>query len=233
MTDVPDVTPLAALMGDPTRGRMLSTLMDGRARTGTELALEGGVSPSTASSHLGRLHAGGLIDVARQGRHRYYRIATPEAAATIEALMGLAARTGASLPSRRAGNAAVRRARVCYDHLAGEVAVCFLDRLKQSQLVDGDEKALELTGNGASWCAEVGIDLRCLHATRRLLCRPCLDWSERRMHLAGALGATMLTRLFELKYARRVSGGRAVILSREGEAFIEHLELPRRLSGRR
>lgn len=225
MVDPPDLGTIAALAGDPTRGRMLTALMDGRALTATELALEGGVSASTASSHLARLTAAGLVAPARQGRHRYYRIATPEVAAALEGLMGLGAHSTARPVRSGPRDLALRRARVCYDHLAGEAGVRLFDRLCERGLVGGTGEALTLTAAGEAWCRRVGVDPDLLRASRRRVCRPCLDWSERRTHLAGGLGAALLDRLFALRYARRERGGRAVSLSPRGEAFVERLEL--------
>jgi DNA-binding transcriptional ArsR family regulator len=224
MSDRPDIAFVAALLGDPTRSRMLTVLMDGRAQTATELALEGGVSASTASSHLARLTVAGFVTLAKQGRHRYFRIAAPEVAAAIEGLMGIAPR-GRARPARTgACDEGLRRARVCYDHLAGEAGVRLLERLRERHFVGGSSEAIELTRAGERWCREAGIDLETLRAKRRPLCRSCLDWSERRIHLAGALGAALLDRLFDLCYARRGPGSRAVIVSSRGEAFIERLD---------
>jgi DNA-binding transcriptional ArsR family regulator len=225
MNDMPDIAAIAALLGDPTRGKILMALMDGRARTATEVALVGGVTPSTASSHLARLTAGGLLAVAKQGRHRYFRIATPEAASAVEGLMSLASRNG--MHARRAGpvEESLRRARMCYDHLAGEAAVELLARLREKELIGGADAALSLTERGEEWCGRLGIDLGALRARRRPVCRACLDWSERRAHLAGALGAALVERLFALRYARRGPSGRAVVLAPRGESFIAHPEL--------
>ncbi|HEX6911604.1 MAG TPA: helix-turn-helix transcriptional regulator, partial [Longimicrobium sp.] len=192
MDDTPDIASVAALVGDSTRATMLTVLMDGRAHTATQLALDAGVSPSTASFHLARLTGGGLVAIARQGRHRYFRIPGPEVAAVIESLTYVAPpRAGA--PSRRPGpaDADLRRARVCYDHLAGEAGVRLLERLRDRGLVAGADDALALTADGEAWCARAGIDLAPLRARRRRLCRACLDWSERRAHLAGGLGAAL------------------------------------------
>ncbi len=225
MVDSPDIASIAALLGDATRGRMLVALMDGRALTATELALEGGVTPSTASSHLARLTAGGLVALARQGRHRYFSIAGPEIAAVLEGLMSIApghrrhVRTGPA-------DEGLRRARVCYDHLAGESGVRLLERLLQRKLVGGRDDAVSLTRAGELWARRLGIDVRALRAKRRPLCRPCLDWSERQTHLAGAFGAALLDRLFALRYARRELGSRAITFSPRGAAFLEHLEAP-------
>jgi DNA-binding transcriptional ArsR family regulator len=204
---------------------MLSALMQGRALTATELALEGGVSASTASSHLARLTGAGLVAIARQGRHRYYELASPEVASAIEGLMTISVRGSARVSRPGPRDEALRRARVCYDHLAGEAAVRMLDGMRERRLVTVARDAIELTSAGEAWCRRVGVDLAALGATRRRLCRPCLDWSERRTHLAGALGSALLERLFALRYARRVRDSRVVVLSPRGEAFVEHLEL--------
>ncbi|MFL5496044.1 MAG: ArsR/SmtB family transcription factor [Gemmatimonadales bacterium] len=209
------------------RGRMLAALMDGRARTAVELALEAGVTQSTASSHLARLTAAGLVLPAKQGRHRYFRIAGQEVAAALEALTSLGVRhpPERSRPGPREQD--LRHARVCYDHLAGEAGVRLLERLRQRNFISGSEEDVALTRAGETWCGRVGIGLDALHARRRPLCRSCLDWTERRMHLAGALGAALLDRLFALRYARRERGRRVITLSVPGERFIERLELAR------
>ena len=225
MNDIPEISATAALLADPTRGRMLSALMQGKALTATELALEGGVSASTASSHLARLTDAGLVAIARQGRHRYYELAGPEVATAIEGLMTISVRGGGRATRPGPRDEALRRARVCYDHLAGEAAVRMLHRMQGHKLVTVARDAIELTGAGKAWCRRVGVDLEALGETRRRLCRPCLDWSERRTHLAGALGSALLERLFALRYARRVRDSRVVVLSPLGEAFVERLEL--------
>lgn len=215
-----DIASTAALLADPTRSRMLTALMDGRALTATELALEGGILPSTASSHLARLTQSGVLEIAKQGRHRYFRIATPDVARAVETLMGLATHS-----PKRVGptNHALRRARVCYDHLAGEVAVELLARMRKQRFVRETNDTLALTAAGEAWLTSIGVDLAALRARRRPLCRPCLDWSERRSHLAGAVGAALLDRLFVLRYARRELAGRAITFTPRGEAFLAHL----------
>lgn len=223
MSSTTDLASVAALVGEPARAAMLVALMDGRAHTATELALHAGVTASTASSHLARLAAGGLVAIARQGRHRYFRIPTPQIGAAIEGLMSIAPRVPAAPPGPR--DQGMRRARVCYDHLAGEAGVRLLQRLREHALIAGGDDALRLTEGGEAWCGRVGIDLEALRARRRGLCRGCLDWSERRTHLAGAVGAALLDRLMALGYARRAAGSRMVILAPRGDSFIEHPHL--------
>lgn len=225
MKDAHDLTMIASLLGDRTRARMLMTLMDGRAWTATELALAGGVVASTASSHLDRLTRAGVLAIRRQGKHRYYRIASGSHAAAIEALANLAPANG-RVPVAGPRDVALRRARVCYDHLAGEAGVRLLQRLLECGIVAGDDDALTLTPVGERWCARVGIELAGNGGSRPLL-RTCLDWSERRSHLAGALGSMILERMFALRYARRVMESRAIVLSPGGEQFIRRLELSR------
>ena len=222
MRSAPDIASVAAVVADATRAKMLIALMDGRALTATELALVGGVAPSTASSHLARLRAAGMVSLVRQGRHRYFRIAGPETAALVEGLMQMAPSRAGRVATGPADHA-LRYARLCYDHLAGECGVRLLSRLRQRSLVRGDDFALALTPHGEAWAAALGIDVAALRERRRPLCRPCLDWSERRTHLAGSLGAAILEKLLALRHARRDPAGRALLISPRGAAFLENL----------
>ena len=225
MAGTADVASIGALLGEPSRARMLAALMDGRALTATELALEGDVSPPTASSHLAKLRAAGLVAMTKQSRHRYFRIAGPEVASVIEALTALT--NGDRRPPVRTGprDEGLRYARICYDHLAGERAVRLFARMRSRGFIDGSEAAPELTVRGEKWLGALGIDAGELAGGRRPLCRACLDWSERRTHLAGAVGAALLDRMFTLRLARRQPGSRALSLSPRGEHFVERLEL--------
>lgn len=218
MSDAGQLAALAALIGDPTRSRMLACLMSGQALTATELAAESGVSASTASTHLARLTSGGVLEVRAQGRHRYFRLTDAGIAAALEALMGAAT---AQRRSFGPADPALRAARVCYDHLAGEAGVRLHDALRAHGLLQADGGAL--TDAGEAWCRRRGLDLEALQASRRPLCRPCLDWSERRDHLAGALGAALLQDLLRRGHARRVPGSRALRLDRAGLRFVESL----------
>ena len=224
MNGARDLTSMASLLGDKTRARMLMTLMDGRAWTATELALAGGVSASTASSHLQRLVRSGVLEIRRQGRHRYFRIASPEHARAIEGLTTLAPSDGHVMRAGP-GDPQLRSARVCYDHLAGAAGVKLLERLYAVGIVAGDDDTPILTPKGRAWCARAGLQLDRFNGGSRPLLRTCLDWSERRSHVAGALGAAILERLLDLRYARRVRGSRALVLSPRGEAFIQRLDV--------
>lgn len=215
-----DITSVAALLADPSRSRMLTALMDGRALTATELALEAGIVPSTASSHLARLAEEGLVAIAKQGRHRYFRIATADAAALIESLMRFAARDGRSAVRTGPRDEALRRARVCYDHLAGELGVELLARMRERRLIRESSGRLVLTKAGEQWLRSLGVDLEALRKSRRPLCRPCLDWSERRTHLAGAVGGALLERLLAMRLIRRQPDSRALTVVGQGPLLI-------------
>jgi DNA-binding transcriptional ArsR family regulator len=216
----PDIAMVASLVGDPARSNMLTALLSGRALTASELAQEAGITPQTASSHLSKLEAGGLIELEKQGRHRYYRLTGPDVALVLEGLAGLAARAGHMRVRTGPKDPALRRARICYDHLAGDLGVQMLDSMKRQRLIRQSKEAMELTGEGKRFMATaLQIDSDTLAHPRRPVCKACLDWSERRHHLAGTLGAAMMTRFTELKWAERDSaaGSRVVNFSRSGE----------------
>ncbi|MEO1613868.1 MAG: winged helix-turn-helix domain-containing protein [Pseudomonadota bacterium] len=218
MKEGPDIAALATLIGDPARANMLAALMGGRALTATELAAEAGITAQTASAHLAKLVEGGLLLQRKQGRHRYHALASDEVGAVLEGLMGLAARQGRLRTRAGPRDPALRRARVCYDHLAGEMGVAMFDSLRAGGLLAGDEENVILTEAGRAFAAGFGVDMEALEAARRPVCRACLDWSMRRTHLAGGLGAALLTRIYDLGWARRVEGGRAVVFTPAGEA---------------
>jgi DNA-binding transcriptional ArsR family regulator len=220
MKSGPDIAMVASLVGDPARANMLTALMTGRALTAGELAAQAGITPQTASSHLAKLEAGRLIEQEKQGRHRYYRLTGPDVAGVLEGLDGLAARTGHMRVRTGPKDPALRRARICYDHLAGDLGVQMLDSMKQQRLVRQSKQAIELTPEGKRFMASaLQIDAETLKHPRRPVCKACLDWSERRHHLAGTLGAAMMTRFTELKWAARdaAPGSRVVNFTRHGE----------------
>ena len=216
----PDIAMVASLVGDPARANMLTALMSGRALTASELAQEAGITPQTASSHLGKLEAGGLIEPEKQGRHRYYRLTDPDVAGVLEGLAGLAARAGHMRVRTGPKDPALRRARICYDHLAGDLGVQMFDSMKAQKLVRQKKQDMELTPEGARFLEKnLQISEDMLAHPRRPVCKACLDWSERRHHLAGTLGAALMTRFTELKWAARdtAPGSRIVNFSRTGE----------------
>jgi DNA-binding transcriptional ArsR family regulator len=187
--DQPDrvAASIAAAIGEPARARMLYCLMDNRARTGTELAVVGEVSPSTASVHLSRLHKEGLVKVAVQGRHRYYSLQGPAVARVLEGLSVLAGGPRPQFTPRTPSR--LRAARTCYDHIAGTLGVLLHDRLQAEGWLS---KSYGLTPAGERSVQALGIDVEAVRAQRRRFAFPCLDWSERRSHLGGALGAALL-----------------------------------------
>ena len=227
MTDEgPDVVRVARLLGDPTRVAMLLALMDGRALTATELADAAGVSRPTASAHLAGLVAAGLLAVHRQGRHRYHRLAGADVAGLLERMTDLAARADPPAPVTGPRDPALRRSRVCYDHLAGHLAVTFFDRAVAHGWLEvrpeADERtAVALTGPGAEALGARGIDVELVARGRRPACLACMDWSERRHHLAGALGAAVLELCLARRWARRVAGSRAVTFGAAGARAFE------------
>ncbi|MGB0412596.1 MAG: ArsR/SmtB family transcription factor [Pikeienuella sp.] len=223
MKEGPDIALIGALIGDPARANMLTLLMSGRAHTASELAAEAGVAAQTASGHLAKLREAGLLTLRQQGRHRYFTLADEDVAHVLEAIMGLAARRGHGRARTGPRDPAMRKARVCYDHLAGDMGVRIYDCLSERGMLAGEK----LTLAGIAFLTEFGVDLPALTARRRPLCRSCLDWSERRTHLAGALGAACLERIYELKWAKRLTDSRAVIFTTQGEkAFNTMFFLP-------
>jgi DNA-binding transcriptional ArsR family regulator len=216
----PDIAMVASLVGDPARANMLTALMSGKALTASELAQEAGITPQTASSHLAKLEVGGLIEPEKQGRHRYYRLTDPDVAGVLEGLAGLAARAGHMRVRTGPKDPELRRARICYDHLAGDLGVQMLDSLKTQKLVRQKKQDIELTIEGARFLERnLQISTEMLAHPRRPVCKACLDWSERRHHLAGTLGAALMARFTELKWAARdtTPGSRVVNFSRNGE----------------
>jgi DNA-binding transcriptional ArsR family regulator len=216
----PDIAMVASLVGDPARANMLTALLSGRALTASELSQEAGITPQTASSHLSKLEAGGLIEQEKQGRHRYYRLADPDVGGVLEGLAALAARAGHMRVRTGPKDPALRRARVCYDHLAGDLGVQMLDSMRRQKLVRQLKQEIELTAEGERFLDQaLQIDAATLAHPRRPVCKACLDWSERRHHLAGTLGAALMRRFTDLKWAARdpTPGSRVVQFTRQGE----------------
>jgi DNA-binding transcriptional ArsR family regulator len=222
----PDIAPLAALIGDPARANMLTALIGGEALTAGELAREAGVTAQTASSHLAKLAAGGLIAPRKQGRHVYYALSGSDIAALLEKLMHLAERTGHRRTRPGPAEPALRKARVCYDHLAGELGVALFDGLLAKRILARRGDTLALTRKGEDFVRAFGIDLDTLAAERRALCKDCLDWSVRRSHLAGALGAALLDRFYGRGWARREKASRIVTFTPPGLRAFETLISP-------
>jgi DNA-binding transcriptional ArsR family regulator len=223
----------ATLVGEPARASMLTALLDGRALTATELAGTAGITPQTASGHLALLTEAGVLAMERQGRHRYHRLASPAVARMLESIMLVAADLDGANEARRRAPAvvgprdqALRRARTCYDHLAGQLAVAMADRMAERGQVELFPDGGALTDTGVSFLQGLGVDLDAATARAarrgggRVFCRPCLDWSERRAHIAGAVGAALCQSCFAQGWVRRIDGTRAVAVTRAGQMAL-------------
>lgn len=224
MLTTSNMSEVASLVGDPARATMLLALMDGRALTAGELSSAAGVSAPTASSHLAQLRKAGLLSVESQGRHRYHRLASPLVASMIESIMAVAS-AARPVPAIRTGprDKAMRQARTCYDHLAGRIAVAINDRMVACGHLDLSADGGVLSASGADFLQGIGVDVAQAGKRRsaRVFCRPCFDWSERRHHLAGALGAAMLKAYEAQGWMRRASGSRAVTVTPAGRVALD------------
>ncbi len=219
----PSIAIVGALIGVPARASILRVLMDGRAQTATELAYYAGVSPQTTSTHLAKLTDAKLLVAERHGRHRYYRLADPAIADAIEPLTQLV--PDRPVPARRRSKALeeLRAARMCYDHLAGALGVALADGLlAQGHLVPAG-RDFRVTAGGERFLAELGLDLPPIRAKRRIFARQCLDWSERRPHLGGALGAALAARCLAHRWVRRAPEGRKVVVTAAGRRAFKAL----------
>jgi DNA-binding transcriptional ArsR family regulator len=237
-----DISIPAGLLANPGRARVLLALADGRALPASVLAAEAGVAASTASEHLAKLADGGMLAVERHGRHRYYRIASADVIAAVEALAQIAPLTPVRSLREHTRAHALRQGRLCYDHLAGRLGVALMGALIQRGAIAGGDGThhpeqaptdrlsapghdidYRLTDDGAALVQELGIDFDALESRRRPLIRYCLDWTEQRHHLAGGLGAAIAARLFELDWAHRARQHRAVTLTEEGARALKEL----------
>jgi DNA-binding transcriptional ArsR family regulator len=218
----PLIAEIAALVGEPARATMLSALLDGRALTAGELAFAARVTPQTASTHLAKLTETGLLSVIREGRHRYFRLASPK---VVEMLDGIVAVALENRPRYRPLSRQARelgKARICYDHLAGRLSVDLADFFTAHEYIVPSEDAAEITPAGTRFLTEFGIDVSALSSTRRHFCRLCLDWTERRPHIAGAVGAALTKRCFDLGWIERMKHSGAVIVTASGQrGFLE------------
>jgi DNA-binding transcriptional ArsR family regulator len=223
MKEGPDISLIGSLIGDPARANILTALMGGKALTATELATEAGVTLQTTSSHLNKLLGAGFIVQNKQGRHRYFALQDADVAEVLEAMMGLAEKRGLRRVRPGPKDPALRKARMCYDHLAGELAVSVFDQLIAHGVLAQADGGIEITRTGRDFVSEFGIDIDRLIAARRPLCKSCLDWSARRPHLAGALGQALFTRFTELNWVHRVNNSRRVQISAEGEKHLRNI----------
>lgn len=221
MNGGPGLALVASLIGDTTRANILGALLDGRALTASELAYFAYVSPQTASGHLAKLTDGQLLTVLRQGRNRHYRLATPLVAQMLEGIMAVASQGPRRHRPASKAEDAMRTARTCYDHFAGKLGVGLADNLIARGYLVLTPEAGEVTARGAAFLDDFGVDLEALRAKRRTLCRPCLDWTERRLHLGGTVGAALARRCFDLGWLRRSRDSRALIVTPAGRHGLE------------
>jgi DNA-binding transcriptional ArsR family regulator len=207
---------VASLVGDPARANILAALMGGRALTAGELANAAGVSPQTTSGHLGKLNDGRLIACVKQGRHRYYRIATHRVAEMLEGIMAVVADAPPRHRPPSKLDDAMRTARTCYDHFAGKLGVGLTDALCAHGHLALSDDGGEVTDSGVAFFEEFGVDLAAARNRRRIFCRPCLDWTERRSHLGGSVGAVLAQRCFDLGWFEHMRDSRALIITKTG-----------------
>ncbi len=221
MKEGPDIARIAMLIGDPARANILTALMSGKALTATELAAEAGVSPQTASSHLRKLEDGGLLRQRKQGRHRYFALRDEAVAQTLEALMGLAAHRGHLRHRTGPRDTALRDARVCYNHLAGDRGVQMFNAMRAQGHLCLEARGLTLSRAGAGFVRDLGVDLEALDRSRAPMCRECLDWSARMSHLSGKLGRALLAQFCDAGWTRRQEGSRIVTFTPKGRAAFD------------
>jgi DNA-binding transcriptional ArsR family regulator len=201
---------IASLIGDATRATILWVLLDGKAFTATELAIAADTSPQNISMHLSKLVEAELLSVESQGRHKYYKFSSKDIAYAIEALANLIP------PAKtiKTKESPVTYCRTCYDHLAGKVGVLITDSLLQQKVIDSN---FEVSKKGEKWFADFGILTEELKKQRRSFLRPCLDWSERRQHIAGSLATALLDSMLEDDWIRRTKNSRAIVITAKGQ----------------
>jgi DNA-binding transcriptional ArsR family regulator len=223
MNEDPRLAEIAALVGDPARANILTALLDGRALTASELAYFAGVSPQTTSGHLAKLTQSRMLALQKQGRHRYYRLATPQVGRMIESIMEVAVAAPARYRPPSKVDTALRAARTCYDHFAGRLGVGLADALcRRGHIVLADEGG-EVTEAGMAFLSRFGLDLEEARRRRRAYCRPCLDWTERRPHLGGAVGAALATRCFAFHWVERQRDSRALAVTAAGRRGLAEI----------
>jgi DNA-binding transcriptional ArsR family regulator len=218
----PSIAPLGALIGVPARANMLSAMFDGRALTATELAFAARVTPQTASSHLSKLIDAGLLVAERHGRFRYYRLAGPHVAEALEPLTHISPHRPVPVRGRSDSIRQLREARFCYDHLAGHLGVLITAAMVKNGFLTPSGRDYDLSEAGRSFCADFGLDIESISAQRRVLARQCLDWSERRPHLAGSLGAALANTLLDRGWIAREESGRRVAVTEAGRSGFRH-----------
>jgi DNA-binding transcriptional ArsR family regulator len=212
-----EIEHITSLIGNPVRTKILWALLDGRAYTATELAVCAETSPQNLSMHLSKLIQAELLAVESQGRHKYYRFARQEVAYAIEAISNLIPEENQKRIVRKDDNSAIRHCRTCYDHLAGKVGVMITESLLKQELMTWQDHCFQITEAGVQFFAQLDIDIKELEKKRRAFARPCLDWSERKHHLAGSVGAALLQQMEAMDWVRRSKQSRAVKITNKGQ----------------
>ncbi|MDP4261176.1 MAG: helix-turn-helix transcriptional regulator [Bacteroidota bacterium] len=211
---------IASLIGDPTRAAIMWTLLDGKAFTATELAIAADTSPQNISMHLAKLVQADLLYAEIQGRHRYYKFSRKDVAYAIEAMASLVPNPDMHDKSGPENSSAIKYCRSCYDHVAGKVGVSIADGLLRQKIIIEKNKGFEVSAKGKKWFLDLGIDVAGLKLQRRVLLRPCLDWSERRNHIAGSLGAALLDKMLSSDWVRRTKNSRALVITAKGQKML-------------
>lgn len=209
-----------ALVSEPVRATILWKLLDGKAYTATELAIAADTSPSNISMHLTKLVNGGLLKAESQGRHRYYAFSRKEVAQAVEALAALMPYSSKKFSPVNTIDPAIQQCRTCYDHLAGKTGVAITDALIKQRFIIAADRSFKLTPKGRKWFIERGIAVDELQQQRRSFLRPCLDWSERRYHMAGSLAAELLNKMLAEDWIRKVKNSRAVVVTGKGQKSL-------------
>ncbi|MDP1512442.1 winged helix-turn-helix domain-containing protein [Paenibacillus sp. CMAA1739] len=226
MSTKSNVAMIASLVSEPSRAAILTALLDGRFHTASELAHMAGIKPQTASFHLAKMTEAQVVTVEKQGRHRYYGIQDPEVAQVMESLLSIAPPVPIKSFKQASENEAIRLARTCYDHIAGHLGVQIMSFFIQKGILSEDQDGLHITQQGEIFFADFQINLKNTRQKRRSFSHKCLDWSERRHHLAGALGKALLDRLFELHWIEHLPTTRAIRITADGKrGFKEVFEI--------
>ncbi|WP_291284975.1 winged helix-turn-helix domain-containing protein [Flavobacterium sp.] len=207
----------AGLIGDATRAAIMWTLLDGRAFTATELSVAVNTSPQNMSMHLGKLLEANLLAVEKQGRHKYYRFSGKEVAYVVEAMANLIPKPEISSKKKTENYPPIKYCRTCYDHLAGKIGVALADSLFEQKIIFENNNTFEISPEGEKWFSDFGINLEEAQKQKRIFLKPCLDWSERRNHIAGSVGTLLLNKMLEQDWIRRTKDSRAVIITGKGE----------------
>jgi len=207
----------AALIGDATRASILWNLLDGKAFTATELAIAVETSAQNISMHLGKLLDADLISVEKQGRHKYYRFSNKEVAYAVEAMANLIPKSEISAKKKTENYPPIKYCRTCYDHLAGKIGVALAESLLEQKIIIEKNNTFEITSEGEKWFSDFGVNIGDAKKQKRIFLKPCLDWSERRYHIAGSVGTLLLNKMLEQDWIRRTKDSRAIIITGKGE----------------